>query len=559
MAYECGNDEGKSAQKLSQSTGYMSTQSEIYTEEGLSLKSQELLIQALLSVAVFDHPVKTVKVLETHISWVILAGDYAYKFKKAVNFGFLDFSTLQKRHFYCQEELRLNRRFAPRLYLDVVSVSGSLTEPILNGPGEPLEFAVKMHRFSQDCLLGKLAADRQLLPEHVDEIAVLLAGIHSTSERAGGDSDFGLADGIHRWVLENFSQIRKALQPEDVNPGLAGLEGWCQQEFDARRKLLELRRQNGFIRECHGDLHLGNLALVDGRITPFDCIEFNPQLRWIDVMSEAAFLMMDLLDRGYSGLAYRFLNGYLQRTGDYGGLCILRYYVVYRALVRAKVAALCHAQSAEQSDSRAAARRDFDGYLRLATNWAVAPTPFMLITHGVSGSGKSWYACRLAEKLGAIQLRSDIERKRLYGYPAEAKTGSGVQSGIYSHAASDRTYTYLAGLAGSVVASGLPVIVDAAFLKLAERQHFQRIAKSLEVPFGILHMEADEPTLIARIEGRRQVGIDPSEAGVAVLKSQLATQEPLLPSEMDVVYSIETTATDNLDALVGRIMKRCSA
>ena len=559
IAYECDNDGEKYAQKFSQGTGFMSTQSEIDSEEGLSLKAQLLLIQALRSAAIFDHPVTSIKVLETHISWVILAGDYAYKFKKAVNFGFLDFSTLQKRHFYCQEELRLNRRFAPRLYLDVVSVSGSLTEPVLNGPGEPLEFAVKMRRFSQDCLLGKLAADRQLLPEHVDEIADLLAGVHSASERAREDSDFGLADGIHRWVLENFFQIRKALQPEDVNPGLAGLESWCQQEFDARRKQLELRRKNGFIRECHGDLHLGNLALVDGRITPFDCIEFNPQLRWIDVMSEAAFLMMDLLDRGYPGLAYRFLNGYLQRTGDYRGLCILRYYLVYRALVRAKVAALRLAQSAAQTDSKDEARRDFDGYLSLAANWAVTPTPFMLIMHGVSGSGKSWYAGRLTEKLGAIQLRSDIERKRLYGYPAEAKTGSGVQSGIYSQAASDRTYKHLAGLAGSVVASGLPVIVDAAFLKLAERQYFQRIAKSLEVPFGILHMEADESTLTARIERRRQVGIDPSEAGIAVLKSQLATQEPLLPSEMDVVYSIETTAADSLDALISRIMKACSA
>jgi predicted kinase len=277
------------------------------------------------------------------------------------------------------------------------------------------------------------------------------------------------------------------------------------------------------------------------------------------VMSEVAFLMMDLLDRGYAGLAYRFLNGYLQRTGDYGGLCVLRYYVVYRAMVRAKVAALRLAQSATQTDSGAEARRDFDGYISLAANWAVTPTPFLLIMHGVSGSGKSWYSSRLAEKLGAIQLRSDIERKRLYGFHADAKTGSVVQSGIYSQAASDRTYTRLAGLAGSVVACGLPVIVDAAFLKLAERQRFQHIAKSLDVPFGILHLEADESTLIARIERRRQVGTDPSEAGVAVLQSQLATQERLLPAEMNAVYNIGATAADSLDALVSRIMKQCSS
>jgi aminoglycoside phosphotransferase family enzyme/predicted kinase len=531
-------------------------QSDVDSKDGISLAKQERLIQSLRSAPVFGLPPGSVEMLETHISWVILAGDYAYKFKKAVDFGFLDFSTLQKRHFYCQEELRLNRRFARQLYLDVVSITGSVTDPHLNGTGEPLEFAVKMRRFPQDCLLGELAAKRGLLPEHIDEIAALLARIHARIDCAGAETDFGRADGIHHWVLDNFAQIREALQPEGDDPGIAGLENWCRQEFAAIRGYLEIRRNNGFIRECHGDMHLGNLARVDGCITPFDCIEFNPQLRWIDVMSEAAFLMMDLLDRGYPGLAYRFLNGYLQKTGDYAGLRILRYYLVYRALVRAKVAALRLAQSAGHTGGVADARRDFDGYIGLAASWAVKPNPFMLIMHGVSGSGKSWCAGQLTEKLGAIQLRSDIERKRLYGYQAEAKTGSGVQTGIYSQAASDRTYTHLAVLAGNVLAGGLPVIVDAAFLKSGERKRFQQAARSLGVPFGVLHMEADEPTLIARIEMRQQVGADPSEAGVAVLKSQLATQEPLMPSEMEAVFVVDSTDASSLDALAGRIRRK---
>lgn len=532
------------------------TQPEADPGEGISLATQARLIQALQSAAVYDHPVDTIKVLETHISWVLLAGDYAYKIKKAVNFGFLDFSTRQKRHFYCREELRLNRRFARHLYLDVIGITGSVARPVLHGPGEPVEFAVKMRRFPQDCLLGELAAKRGLLPEHVDEIAMLLADIHGTIDRAGAATDFGRADGIHHWVMDNFAQIRQALQQEGETPELARLESWSRQEFDVVRADMEQRRRDGFIRECHGDLHLGNLALVDGRITPFDCIEFNPQLRWIDVMSEAAFLMMDLQDRGYTRLAYRFLNGYLQHTGDYAGLRVLRYYLVYRALVRAKVAALRLAQSGARADNGSEARRDFDGYTGLAVRWAVTPTPFLLITHGVSGSGKSWYAGRLAERLGAIQLRSDIERKRLHGYRAGAATGSGVQTGIYSQAASERTYTHLAGLVAGVVAGGLPVIVDAAFLKRGERVRFQRVAQSLDVPFGILHMEADMPTLTARIEKRRQAGADPSEADIEVLKSQIATQEPLLPSEMDGVLRVDATATGGLDALVGAIRKK---
>jgi aminoglycoside phosphotransferase family enzyme/predicted kinase len=537
----------------------MSTHSEPVPGEGLSLERQALLIQALRSTVARDHPADSIEVLETHISWVILAGDYAYKFKKAVNFGFLDFSTLQKRHFYCEEELRLNQRFAPQLYLEVVSITGSVSQPVINGKGKPLEFAVKMRRFSQDCLLAKLAAGKRLLPGHVDEITTLLAGIHDTVDRAGEDTDFGHAEGIHHWVLDNFSQIRAALQAESVNPELERLACWCQQEFSAVRVQLEQRRKDGFVRECHGDLHLGNLALVDGRITPFDCIEFNPQLRWIDVMSEAAFLMMDLLDRGYAGLAYRFLNGYLQRTGDYAGLRILRYYLVYRALVRAKVAALRLVQSASDSDSRVEARRDFDGYISLATSWAVVPAPCMLIMHGVSGSGKSWYASQLVERLGAIQLRSDIERKRLYGYRADANTGSDVQAGIYSQAASERTYAQLARLAESVLAGGLPVIVDAAFLRQAERQRFQQLAKSHGVPFAILHLEADEPVLVTRITRRRQLGNDPSEAGLDVLKSQLAGQEPLAASEMADVLQIQTAAASGLDLLVGRLRKKCSS
>jgi len=537
----------------------MPTQPEIAFGDGMSLKTQALLIRSLQSGAAFDHPADSIEVLETHISWVILAGDYAYKFKKAVNFGFLDFSSLVKRHFYCQEELRLNRRFAPRLYLDVVSITGSVAQPVVNGEGEPLEFAVKMRRFSQDCLLGGLAAGRRLLPGHVDEIAVLLAGIHDSIDRASENSEFGRAEGIQHWVLDNFSQIRTALQAEAGNSELDRLESWCQQEFSAVRTQLEERRRNGFIRECHGDLHLGNLALIDGRITPFDCIEFNPQLRWIDVMSEAAFLMMDLMDRGYPGLAYRFLNGYLQRTGDYAGLRILRYYLVYRALVRAKVAALRLVQSARDSDNRAEARRDFDGYISLAVNRATAPAACMLIMHGVSGTGKSWYASQLAEELGAIQLRSDIERKRLFGYQADADTGSDVQTGIYSQAASERTYAQLARLASHVVAGGLTVIVDAAFLKLEERQRFQHLAQACDVPFAILHLEADEPTLVARITRRRQLGNDPSEAGIDVLQAQLASQEPLAASELADVLQIQGGVASSMESLVSWLRKKCSS
>ncbi|MEA2093717.1 MAG: AAA family ATPase, partial [Pseudomonadota bacterium] len=400
------------------------------------LDAQENLVCALQHPLVYDHPLGRITVLETHISWVILTGEYAYKIKKAVNFGFLDFSTLEKRHFYCQEELRLNRRFAAGLYLDVVAITGSLEQPSLNGAGDALEYAVRMRQFPQEDLLSSIASHKALTPSCVDDMIELVAGMHFSVSHAGEDTDFGVPADIHHWVVENFEHIRPALTDSLHREQLDRLERWCQEEYQDRKSLFQTRKQAGFVRECHGDLHLGNLALINGRITPFDCIEFNPRLRWIDIMSEAAFLMMDMEDRGYSGLAYRFLNGYLQRTGDYDGVRLLRYYLVYRALVRAKVAVLRLVQADLEPAGETDAWKEFESYMRLARQYAENRRPAVIITHGVSGSGKSWWAAQLAERLGAIRIRSDVERKRLFGYKVDADTRSGIQTGIYSSPAS---------------------------------------------------------------------------------------------------------------------------
>ena len=517
----------------------------------LSLEQQRVLVQALLQPAVFAHPVGEISLLETHISWVILTGDYAYKLKKPVNFGFLDFSTLERRHFFCQEELRLNRCFAPDLYLEVVAISGSVERPVLNGSDVPLEYAVRMRQFPQSGLLSNMAQRRELTPDRVDEIAALVGTIHARIGVAAVASDYGLPDGVHRWVMENFAHIRPALDDERQRVQLERLADWCQEAFEQLRPLLQARRADGFVRECHGDLHLGNLTLVAGRVTPFDCIEFNAQLRWIDVISETAFLMMDIQDRGYPELGWRFLNGYLQHTGDYAGVRLLRYYLVYRALVRAKVAILRCAQAA--ADVQQAARAEYQAYMDLAVSYVDMRAPALLITHGVSGSGKSWYAGQLAEQLGAIQLRSDVERKRLHGYRADADTGSGMQSGIYSRTASEQTYAHLAELAADVIAGGYPVIVDATFLKQAQRSRFRELAATHEVPFVLLHFEADRDTLLQRIRKRQAAGSDPSEAGTRVLEAQLASQQPLSAEEQAGMISIDSAAGLPLVDLLDRL------
>ena len=525
------------------------------TPDSSQIIAQQALIRGLENPAVYKHAVTELRVIETHASWVILTGAWVYKIKKAVNFGFLDYSTLEKRRSSCQEELRLNRRFAPQVYIDVIAIAGTFEQPSLQAGGEPIEYAVRMRQFPQSGLLSTLAAQHALTAEHIDALAALVPAMHAAVSIADEHAGYGLPDDIHHWVMENFDHIRPALRKPQQRQQLDTLECWCRQEFDSKRILMGQRRGDGFVRECHGDLHLGNLAIIEGAITPFDGLEFNPQLRWIDVISEVAFLVMDIHDRGYPRLSSRLLNVYLQHTGDYSGLALLRYYLVYRALVRAKVAILRLAQARSTLDEQDA-WYEYASYMELASRYVEPPLPVLIITHGVSGSGKSFYAARLAEQLGAIQLRSDLERKRLHGYPAEADTQSGIKAGLYSAAASERTYGQLALLAGTVIGAGYPVIIDATFLQAARRERFRLLSRSLAVPFVLLHFEADRDTLHARIRSRQSAGEDPSEAGIKVLEAQLVAQEPLLPDEMADVISVELSmeaSTDMTGQLVGKI------
>jgi len=391
-----------------------------------------------------------VEMVETHISWVLLAGDYAYKIKKAVNFGFLDFSTLEKRRFYCHEELRLNRRLAPQLYLDAIPITGSTAAPQLGGESPALEFAVKMRRFPAAAQFDVMLEQGNLEPTHIDAIAFKIADFHKTAAQADESSPFGTPAAVHQPASQNFEQIRPHLGQEVDLRQLETLRSWSESEFQRLETVFALRKEQGWVRECHGDLHLANLALFEGEIAPFDCIEFSENLRWVDVISEIAFLAMDLHDRHRPDLAWRLLNGYLEHTGDYGGLAVLPYYLVYRALVRAKVATLSCSHDILDGDKLQTCR----DYLALADTFIARPQPFLLITHGLSGSGKTTLAEELAVRLGAIRIRSDVERKRLFGLEATVRSHSGVDSGLYTADAHRLTYRKLAELAKTIAAAG---------------------------------------------------------------------------------------------------------
>ena len=507
----------------------------------MATAAEESWVKRLCHPHAYGHAVADVQLIETHISWVLLAGAYAYKLKKPVNFGFLDFSSLGKRRFYCDEELRLNRRFAPELYLDVVAVTGTFEHPVMGGDGEPLEYAVRMHRFDNEQLLDRLAERGELLSGDIDQMARLIADFHRRATPAEADSSFGDAGSVRHWFDENLEQIRPLLSTSGQRLQLERLEGWARQEWQSRRGDMQYRRQEGFVRECHGDLHLGNMVRIDARVTLFDCIEFNPQLRWIDVLSEVAFVYMDLLHRGLKVYAHRFLNNYLQHCGDYTGLAVFRYYLVYRALVRAKVALLRLSQEDDEEQCEHQSG-EYQAYADLAEDFMRGTQPAILITHGFSGSGKSTFARHYAGTTGAIQLRSDIERKRLFGYANDARTGADIDQGIYRKDAGIKTYERLAELAAAVIAAGFTVIVDAAFLQQWQRKRFQDLSVQLGVAFRILDLKVDEAELYHRVELRQQRGTDASEATSQVLQQQLDSAEPFAADELARVSVLDASS-----------------
>jgi aminoglycoside phosphotransferase family enzyme/predicted kinase len=496
------------------------------------------LVYGLSQPGAYPHPAAEVERLETHISWVFLAGDYAYKVKKPVALPFVDFSTLAARRRYCEEELRLNRRFAPELYLDVVEIRGSAASAHIDGTGEVLDYAVRMRRFPQADLASALLQRGALDAGLLREFGVYLARVHGGLPRAAKELDFGEPARVLRDALDNFDQMAPLLpQPED-NAELPQLRAWTRTEFERVRAALRIRREHGMVRECHGDLHLRNLVASEGSLIAFDCIEFNPGLRWIDVMSDVAFLAMDLFDRRAAELAWGFLNAYLEASGDYEGMQVLRFFLAYRALVRAKV----HLIRARQAGMAAESERliaQFRHYVDLAGWCAHERRGAILLMHGFSGCGKSVLAAALAERLGAVRIRSDVERKRMHGFDAEARSASALEGGLYREGATRATYAKLAAAARVVARAGYPAIVDATFLRRSQRDVLADCARAIDAPLIVIDVQAAPHVLRERVAARRD---DPSEATLDVLQHQVATAEPLAPEEALKVVRCESDA-----------------
>jgi aminoglycoside phosphotransferase family enzyme/predicted kinase len=517
-------------------------------------RSSESMIESLLRPQAYDHPVDAIQLLETHISWVLLTGRYAYKIKKPVNLGFVDFTTPDRRRWFCEEEVRLNRRLAADLYLGVRTIHGPAERAGFAGDGPVIDWAVQMRQFPQEALLATALAGGKIEGRHwrdlADTLAAFQAGVAVARDDDRATDGFGTPALVGAEAQANLEALAACPQARGAVPAL---QRWTDRAFATLAPVIDRRRRALRVREGHGDLHLGNMVFLEDRITVFDCLEFNAELRWIDVISELAFLVMDLAEHGRAREGALLLDRWLDRTGDYAGLALWRWYMVYRALVRAKVGTLRLNQAGPDAAESPALAASVHEYLDCAQSTIDAPPGQLVITHGVSGSGKSHLSRRLCEHLGWIQLRSDAERKRLFGlWGTGAEETEALNPDLYRPEVTERLYgEVLPEQAAAVIQAGFSVIVDATFLKAHHRQVMADVAARCGARFRILDCRTSASLAQERIRQRQQLGGDPSDADTDVLAGQWTAVEALSPKEMAAAITVE--AGCDVESLAARL------
>jgi hypothetical protein len=522
--------------------------------EAFATGSESVLnIDELLKGAAYAHAVSDIKLHETHISWVILTGEYAYKVKKRVKLEFLDSTTLATRQFLCNEELRLNKRLAPDLYLEVVPITQDHKGIRLGGTGEIIDYAVKMKQFDSSEELPARLVRADVTAREITLLAERLAEFHRRAALAPDDAGFDYVAQLRDSVLGNVAALLAHLSPLHEFPAMGQLIDWTHDSLHNLHERFRKRQLRGYIRECHGDLHAHNIVRWQGQLTPFDCLEFDPKLRWIDVMNDVAFLVMDLVGHDRKDLAYEFLSRYVEQTGDYAGIRLLPFYAVYRALVRAMVDAL----SGEQKPAeRLELNGRLQGRISTALDFILPKRPSLIIMHGPSGSGKSWLSERLVPLVAAVRLRSDQERKRMLEAESAPGADSAISPDLYTPARNRHTYARLLKCAESCLLGGVSVIVDAAFLNADDRERFRSLAERCGASFVILSCIADKVEMGRRIARRGQENVDPSEATIAVLENQLQGFVPLRADELAHVIRVDTLQPDPQRAAFATLQAR---
>ncbi|MEY4567234.1 MAG: hypothetical protein RLY14_2204 [Planctomycetota bacterium] len=473
----------------------------------------------------FAHQVDRIQMLETHISWVYLTGSYAYKVKKPVAFPFLDYSTLATRQKFCQLELERNRKWAGDLYIELVGLHGEEGDIRIGSADSHVEWAIRMHEFSQVDCLAKLAPKGPLPQVWIDDLAEHLVEAHQQADPVELNSEYGRAESLRQQLIQCFIDINNAAQHQSQSIDYSRVEGLIFQKLEHLGQLLDARRSEGRVRECHGDLHLANLIRWKEKTVGFDAIEFNADFYWIDVWSDVAFAIMDLDSVGQYQAASRLLNRYAENSGDYQGLECLIVYLAYRALVRARINSLRIIQNPPQSQVAHDALAEMIKYLKLAEGYFRERPLCIWMTHGVSGSGKSTGMLGVIDRSRAVRVRSDVERKRLAGLNAIERGPASIYTPEFSRA----TYSRCIELCRKILKAGFPAIIDATFLKRWQRELVYRLGKELGVPVRIARFEAEPSELVSRVMNRKG---DASDATAEVVVRQLAEQEPLSDEEL---------------------------
>jgi hypothetical protein len=497
----------------------------------MAVATRPAWIEKLLEPAAYPHPVGSIKLIETHISYVFLTGPFAYKVKKPCKLEFLDFSTLDRRKHFCAEEIRLNRRFAPGLYLEAVPITGSPEAPRVDGAGEPIEWAVKLVQFDEADRLDARFESGRIDADACRELGEAIATVQAGQAVASAESGHGSPERLRAVFRMNLDEIRR--HRPDAARRADAIEQWLEARLTRDRSHFEDRIATGRIRECHGDLHLANLVLLDGHPVAFDSIEFNPDLRWIDVASDIAFLSMDLDSRGRPDLAAQVTSAWMEAADDRAAAAVLPVHRVARAVVRSAVAAIRSTQADCPPEAVAAARRECDRYLDLAERLAEASRPLLLVTTGVSGSGKTTLAAECVGAFSAVRLRSDVERKRLFSMAATARPGDDdATRALYAAETTRRVYERLAALARSLLVAGSSVVVDATCNARSQRELLTAVARDTGTRIVWLEIDLPADLLRARVAARAAEGRDPSDATPEVLRAQLATREPIQEAEL---------------------------
>ncbi len=474
-------------------------------------------VHAFFDSHIYPHAVKEIRLIQTHISWVFLTGDFAYKIKKPVDFGFLDFTTLVKRKKACDDELILNRRLAPDIYLNVLPVhkrDGAIQigNDLDNRKGI-VDYCLKMVQFDQPDLFDNRVESNLFDPVWMDQLAGIIAEFHQKAERNAYIEQFGDPQLLYNHIQENLHIAEEQMRTHPMIETLIDLKKQINTSFNASRQQLSMRQQGHHVRNCHGDLHLKNITLFNNKPTPFDCIEFSDAFRMIDTMNDVAFLIMDCDARKRSDLGYRFLSRYLEQTGDYEGLQLLPLYLSYRAGVRGKVSCLSASNATLQQRETSKSYNAVEDYFRLAAQYLLPRQPQLFMIGGLSGSGKSHLALLGLKHVKAIIIRSDATRKRL----ARQHT----RLPLYGTRMHQLTYQAMFDAATTSIKAGFSVILDATFLHPASRKSAIELAATLHIPFSFYWLDIDPVVLQTRIEQRNIEASDISDADLNILKSQL--------------------------------------